>query len=207
MRDLTPLCELAIKYSTDKGGRHNTYAYQPCEGTHEYTPIYWDLLNQQRDLVQAVFEIGINAGGSLRLWEEFFPNAQIVGIDIDSNYLFQTPRISTWLCDASEPVSIQNVIQRQRHWKDFSPVAQYDLIVDDGSHDLGHQCIAVQTMPQYLSDIGVMVVEDIPLDENTKKALSDHVPDGYDYGFIQPEPGTLKRSAPELLMIITRSAP
>lgn len=207
MRDLTPLCELAIKYSTDKGGRHNTYAYQPCEGTHEYTPIYWDLLNAQREQVRAVFEIGINAGGSLRLWAEFFPNAQIVGIDINSNYLFQTPYIASFLCDAADPHAIANVMQKVRHWRDFSQVTKYDLIVDDGSHDLGHQCIAVQTMPQYLSDIGVMVVEDIPFYEDNKKVLAANVPDGYDYGFIQPEPGTLKRSAPELLMIITRSAP
>ena len=52
MRPLTELCELARKHSTDKGGRHNTYNFEPCHGTHEYTPHYHKLFSKQRALVQ-----------------------------------------------------------------------------------------------------------------------------------------------------------
>jgi hypothetical protein len=36
------------------------------------------------------------SGGSLRAFREFFPNARIIGLDIDREALFQEGRISTF---------------------------------------------------------------------------------------------------------------
>lgn len=196
MRDLTPLCKLAIKYSTDKGGRHNTYNYQPCHGTHEYTPIYWDLLHHQRFMVKSVLEIGINQGCSLRMWEEFFPHAQIVGLDIDPSYLFRTDRIACFQADQSDPASLGKALELANR-------EPYDLIIDDGSHQLGDQATSLMTLGPWLSDIGAYVIEDIPASQTHTDVLLKSLPPGLLAGVVYPPLGT-GEMWPEALFIATK---
>lgn len=185
MRVLTPLCELAIKHSTDKGGRHNTYDHQPCHGTHEYTPVYFDLFSKQRLLVQSVLEIGINRGCSLRMWKEFFPNATITGLDNNPDCLFNEDRIKSYLADQSDPHSIANALQKAQTFP-------FDVIIDDGSHDMMDQVVTMNSLaPRLLTDIGVYVIEDIPRsDVMWQEYLIKHTPDGMVCGIIVPEKGT-----------------
>jgi cephalosporin hydroxylase len=196
MRPLTPLCQLAIKHQSDKGGRHLTYGGGPCHATHEYTPIYHDLLSTQRDAVHSVLEIGVNRGCSLRMWEEFFPNAKIIGLDINSECLFNTGRIRTFKADQSDPASLTHALA-------MAGAGPYDLIVDDGSHLMTHQALSLMTLLPHLSDIGVYVIEDIPKDQNWADYLAKHVPDGYHYGVVYPALAH-GEGWPEQLFIVTR---
>lgn len=196
MRPLTPLCQLAIKHQSDKGGRHLTYGGEPCHATHEYTPVYWDLMSRQKDMVKSVLEIGVNRGCSLRMWEEFFPNAKVVGLDINSECLFNTSRISTFVADQSDPHSLRNALQ-------IAQAHPFDLIVDDGSHDMIHQAISLAALLPLLSDIGVYVIEDIPRDISWGDYLLKHVPEGYRSALIYPELAA-GYGWPEQLFVITR---
>jgi len=50
---------------------------------HSYLPLYDNLLLRLKDKAQNVLEIGISwQGGSIKLWDDYFTNAQIYGIDI-----------------------------------------------------------------------------------------------------------------------------
>src|ERR1035437_4532916 len=60
---MTPLCELAKKHRTDKGGGHLTYGAHTTEICHNYTPFYYSLFKGQEDTVKLVLEIGVNACG------------------------------------------------------------------------------------------------------------------------------------------------
>lgn len=182
MRDLTPLCKLAIKYSTDKGGRHNTYNHEPCHGSHEYTPLYFDLFPKP-ELVKSVLEIGVNRGCSLRMWQEFFPNAMITGLDIDSNYSIKDQRIQCFQADQGDSHSLQNALQKaQAH--------PFDLIIDDGSHDMNHQVTSLNTLVEFLSPSGIYVIEDIARNEDWHAYVLRHVPLGFHGVLIYPEQGT-----------------
>lgn len=204
MRPLTDLCRLAIKYSTDKGGRHNTYNHEPCHGTHEYTPVYFDLLQTQRMLVQSVLEIGVNKGCSLRMWEEFFPNAQIIGLDIEPSTLFTTTtRIQTIQANQSNPHSLRNALQRARHWRNFDTITRYDVIIDDGSHAMTDQVVSLNALASLLTDIGVYIIEDIPHDPTWIEYLRKHTPDGLRAGIVVPERGT-GTMGPEVLYVATK---
>lgn len=196
MRPLTDLCRLAIKHQSDKGGRHLTYGGENCHATHEYTPLYSDLLSRQRHLVRAVLEIGVNRGCGLRMWEEYFPAAQIIGLDINKECLFNTGRIETFYADQSSPASLTHAVAIAGH-------ARYDLIVDDGSHQMMDQAITMATLLPYLSDIGVYVIEDIPRDQNWAGHLARTVPDGYHYGLVFP-PLAHGDGWPEQLFVVTR---
>jgi uncharacterized NAD-dependent epimerase/dehydratase family protein len=58
-------------YDTDKG-YHHTYEI----------PYQRELESRRKD-VKGVLEIGIYHGGSLKAWRDYFPNATVVGMDID----------------------------------------------------------------------------------------------------------------------------
>ena len=200
MRQLTELCRLAIKHSTDKGGRHKTYNHQPCHGTHEYTPIYFDLFHRQRHLVKNVLEIGVNKGCSLRMWRDFFPNAMITGLDIDNSCLIQEERIQCFQADQNDPRSLVMALEAGAF---PTSKVSFDVIIDDGSHLMTHQVISMVTLLPALTDIGVYVIEDIPVDLNWADYLLKHVPAGFTAGVVYPPLGT-GEMWPEQMFIVTR---
>ena len=55
----------------------------PSKACHDYLKHFWNIYRDIREEVRCVLEIGVAGGGSLRMWEEFFPNAIIHGIDIN----------------------------------------------------------------------------------------------------------------------------
>jgi hypothetical protein len=151
----TELCKLATKYVTDKWNYHH------------YTPHYHNLFKDRRNEVKKVLEIGIGdaamaawhstwdykPGASLRMWEEYFPNAEIYALDIDPTVLINQGRIHSLLCDQGSEESLRNALP----WlgKDF------DFIVDDGSHALPHQALSVYMLVPLLAPNGIYVIEDV----------------------------------------------
>ena len=186
MRDLTPLCALAKKYETDKGGRHLRYGGGDSDTCHEYTPVYYDLLNDKRFDIKKVLEIGVNTGSSLRMWEEYFPNAEIIGFDCNQQCLFNEGRIKCVLGDQGSPASLVAGVSR------FAP---FDLIVDDGSHELGHQITSMVTLLPLLCDTGIYVVEDLTIDCNPA-LIGDLVPKGFVWEAIKAPDGIGKAHCP-----------
>lgn len=163
----TPLCALARKYGTDKGGRP--------EG-HNYTPHYYELL---KDLpVEAVLEIGIcgkrnipnnRTGASLFMWQEFFPKASIYGLDNDPQWLINTDRIFTALADQEHPNTLKAALA-------YLLVDKLDVIIDDGSHKPEHQISSMRTLLPYLTQHGIYFIEDVACDPQD---IVRCVPEGY----------------------------
>src|SRR2546422_11542363 len=58
--------------------------YQPSKRGHDYLIYYWMHFRDIRFDVKKVLEIGLQTDRSIRMWEEFFPNATIYGMDTDS---------------------------------------------------------------------------------------------------------------------------
>lgn len=153
---MTPLCELARKHKTDKGGFHLTYGNHPTEICHNYTPVYYELFAGREQEVRRVLEIGINQGCSQRMWAEHFPKADIVGIDIDVNYLFTEGRIRSYLADQGSHESLMAAIDRA-----CMNDGNFDLIVDDGSHEVYHQIASMKSLLPLIADDGFYVIEDL----------------------------------------------
>ena len=51
---------------------------------HSYLPLYQQLLESKKETAKNVLEVGIWFGGSIKLWDEFFINATVYGLDITS---------------------------------------------------------------------------------------------------------------------------
>jgi cephalosporin hydroxylase len=170
---LTPLCELSRKYGCEKGGQehpfHTTrYDSNPC---HEYTPVYWDLFGYWTSEVRHVLEIGINEGRSLRMWRDFFPNAQIHGLDIRYETMIYEDRITSQQCDQNDPTSFKLALKKLGNKK-------YDIIIEDGSHIYDHQVATLKVLfPSYLAPHGVLVIEDA--NNNTPPLRKEDIPGNY----------------------------
>jgi hypothetical protein len=148
---------LAVKHKTDKSMLFNKYT----ERYHEAITAH---LN--RESVKGVCEIGIGhifcmdhvardyrPGASLRMWEEYFPNAQIYGMDYVEDILFEEGRIKCILTNQG-----YEHLLREAFSKCNGPL---DLIVDDGSHILEHQLNTKNICGDYLRSGGLMIIEDI----------------------------------------------
>ena len=50
--------------------------------THSYLSLYQNLLISKKETAKNVLEVGIYNGGSIKLWNDFFINANVYGVDI-----------------------------------------------------------------------------------------------------------------------------
>lgn len=173
---LNVLCD---KYGTDKGevtGEANLYHW----ASHNYADIYELMFRLRRNDIELVLECGIGTnnpafggwrllrhqvpsmeldgkpGASLRVWRDFFPKAQIIGIDIDSDVLFEEDRISTYHCDQTCSESIGKFCDLAS----LSP-SSIDIIIDDGLHEFHAGISLFESMNKYLAIDGVYVIEDV----------------------------------------------
>jgi 8-demethyl-8-alpha-L-rhamnosyltetracenomycin-C 2'-O-methyltransferase len=171
----TPLCNLAIRYRADK------CSAVPCHHApvgHNYTPTYHSLFSDRRESVKRVLEIGIGIddGASLRMWADYFPSTEIIGVDINESSFLSSSRIRCYYCDQSQRIDLERIAVEVR---------PCDLIVDDGSHLLAHQLLSLSVLGWSLAPGGYYVIEDLQPPESGHRRLVEESP--------QPWPKELMR--------------
>ena len=135
--------------------------------SHHYYLEYAKRFEPIRHKVKKVLEIGVFKGHSMLLWEKYFPNATIYGVDIDLNqkHLGNTPkdickgkdRIKLKEFNACDSKELSKVIDEG--WFDLEE--KFDIIIDDGSHHPVHQVQALLLYLPMLKIDGTFVVEDV----------------------------------------------
>lgn len=162
------LSVLSEMYGSDKG--RNRKGVTPFSWpAHTYTHFYERLFAHRRHEVKSVFECGIGTnnpeldstmgmdgrpGASLRMWRDYFPNARIVGADIDKNILFNDDRILTYYVNQTDKESIAEMLSSIE-----SP--NFNLIIDDGLHTFDAGSTLFEGLIHCLSDDGLYVIEDV----------------------------------------------
>jgi hypothetical protein len=143
---LDPLTRAAIRYGTDK------------YGGHLYTPVYHSLFEKRRDEALKLLEIGTGgydfpqAGGlSLRMWLEYFPYAEITGLDIQEKSLELPPRARIYQGSQVDPEMLTK-LSRER--------GPFDIIIDDGSHIVEHMIESFMRLYPLMAPDGIYAVED-----------------------------------------------
>lgn len=136
--------------------------------THKYEDIYARLFHET-DSVSSLVEIGIGtnnenivshmgknhqgSGGSLRAFRDFFPNAQVVGLDIDHDALFREERVSTYYFDQNGPTDQLSELGIQ--------ASSLDLFIDDGLHLFGANIKGLIHGLRYVRPGGWISIEDL----------------------------------------------
>ena len=125
---------------------------------HAYGPIYDELFHPRKDKVRNVLEIGVLSGASLVNLANFFPQANILGIDIDLKnvrYGTDNPRVTMIECDATKV-------------EDFTlsliTLAGFDIVIDDGSHAPEDMVASFVIWSSKVKSGGLYVIEDVTED-------------------------------------------
>lgn len=152
---LPTLDELAHKYGSGKatrsGGGSAFVGGRPdgrADGSgHGFAHTYARALESTRTTTKRVLEFGVYMGASIKMWQEYFPNAEIVGVDWFAGLLGHGERFKDahkfyddWqagkhgqriqLIEANQGLieHLERVVAQLRNGGAF------DLIVDDASH-------------------------------------------------------------------------
>lgn len=121
-----------------------------------YLDIYNSLLFDFRGKPISLLEIGVQNGGSLEIWGQFFPNAiNIIGCDINEKCAelnFADSRISVFIGDINSDKIKEQISKRS---------ASIDIIIDDGSHRSSDIIKTFEHYYPYLAEGGVYIAEDL----------------------------------------------
>jgi SAM-dependent methyltransferase len=140
------LHEIALHHPTTKSRPRNNARWPSL------AEVYHPYLQERRYNVKRVLEIGVETGGSLEMWAEFFPRAQVFGVDRRKPKRKLASRTHLILGDQSDPEF------RAKLASELDPL---DLIVDDGSHQFDDQRETLLALWPVLRPGGVYIVEDV----------------------------------------------
>jgi len=157
------LSRLASEYQTDKGV--TTYPF------HGYTRHYHELFKGVRSKPIVILEIGLKrkrdrAGSqamcpSLQMWADYFPHAQVLGLDLDDFSEVRLPRTKIFCGDQGNPEDLLRVV---------ADYPRLDFVIDDGSHASFHQQVSLRTLWPYLAPGGIYIIEDLDVQPSRLEA-------------------------------------
>ncbi len=135
--------------------------------SHSYHYLYSRAL-ENPEQIRSLLEIGIGTnnpsivsnmteagrpGASLRAWQDFLPEAKIIGADIDPEILFSDGRIRCLPVDQLDLDSLTKLAT--------SLPRQVDVIIDDGLHSTQANLHTIQALLPACAQGGWLFVEDI----------------------------------------------
>lgn len=143
----------------DKGGQ-----------IHSYLETYDKLFEPFRDGC-TILEIGLATGDSIKLWDRYFENSKIIGVDISVVFSFEEMPLAAKNnvhiieCDATK-------LELLEHIKEYDGL---DLVIEDGSHVTQDQISTFNLLKSKMKPGGIYIMEDIlALDIEREKYLSLH---------------------------------
>lgn len=141
------LLDIIQYYNTDK---HSTHKY--------FELIYDKLFRPLKDECKVFMEIGVYDGESIRLWRDYFINAQIIGIENNLQYslnqLGDTSLDRMIFIDANQS-SEEDLIKISQQY----PLI--DIVMDDGSHIMKDQQITLAKLFKSVKPGGIYILEDL----------------------------------------------
>ena len=119
-----------------------------------YLAYYDFLFRPLRDAPIKIFEIGMQNGGSLETWSQYFKNAElIVGCDINEKcaaLTYKDTHIKVVIGDANSQATCDKI----------NSYGQFDIIIDDGSHASDDILLSFLNYFPHVKPGGIYVVED-----------------------------------------------
>ena len=130
--------------------------WRPSKILHNYLEVMDHHFTPIREKVKKVLEIGVQTKSSVKMWEEYFPNAIIYGLDIDPKCKkFEEGRIKIIIGDQSDEEILKELPN------------DFDVIIDDGSHIEHHVIKSLNYLFKNKLKIGgIYAIEDMLLNRH-----------------------------------------
>jgi hypothetical protein len=127
--------------------------------THSYLPLYQQLLISKKETSKNVLEIGIDSGGSIKLWSDYFTNATVYGLDIiHINTVWEgIKNKENIILHTSTDAYIDDFFNNNFLNKNI----KFDFMLDDGPHSLVSMKQFIKLYSQIMTDDGILIIEDV----------------------------------------------
>ena len=121
---------------------------------NHYFDIYHRHFAPYRGKEITVVEFGVQNGGSLQMWKDYFgPKAHITGVDIDPRCAqFVEDGIDVVIGDQEDRGFLRSLAEK---------VGKVDVLIEDGGHEMNQQINTFQEFWPSIRDGGVYLVEDL----------------------------------------------
>lgn len=137
------LDQLGVKYKADKSSKF-----------HNYLDFYQAQL-PDRSFKGRLLEIGVMDGASMKMWREFYPDAEIVGIDIKPMDFMHND-------DWKVPETVKLITADATDPKQCKKLGMFDVIIDDGGHYMSQQQKSFEIFYyNQLNPGGIYILEDL----------------------------------------------
>lgn len=130
-----------------------------CMKLAHYLPEYQQLFGRFNGSKVNFLEIGVQHGGSYRLWKNFFGEDLLkwTGIDINQKCLALNKQLVAekglvYCGSQDDPSFLANVAAKR---------GEFDIIVDDGSHLSEHIITSFECLASHVKDGGLYIIEDV----------------------------------------------
>lgn len=141
--DYKYLDDLALKAGADKGSNF-----------HNYTEVYAQYFSSLKDKPIKFLEIGIDRANSVKLWEAYFPNADLHFMDITfQNVQYFSTRSKYHLANQESAEDLARFIQEAG--------GAFDIILDDGGHTMNQQITSFRHLFPHVKSGGMYIIEDL----------------------------------------------
>lgn len=127
------------------------YSYYPTDKDthHSYLNTYSDLFLKWKDSPINLLEVGTYKGGSMKLFEEYFTKADIIGYDIIP------PEI---------PLTKAKVIVKDFYSINPQELPELTIAIDDGPHGVQDQLNFLKMVYPKILPGGILIIEDVRAD-------------------------------------------
>ncbi len=143
-------------------------------------------------------ELGVQFGGSIKLWNSYFDSCEIYALDIEvQNRAFER------FCETQQ--NIHYLIGNACTPEIANQIPNFDIFIDDGSHELTDQMAAIKLYLPKLNPEGLFIIEDVQ-NYNEMKILQNYTQSlysGYNFEFIDMR--IVKYRYDDLILKITKS--
>ena len=118
-----------------------------------YFDIYHRYFHRYRGRPITFVEIGVQHGGSLPMWQEYFgPKARIVGVDIDQRCrALAEDGFEVFIGDQADAGFLSSLVDE---------LGSIDILLDDGGHRMSQQKLSFHNLYPAVAEDGLYVVED-----------------------------------------------
>ena len=148
------LDELFYYYGSDKS---DFFKNKDTHG-HGFANFYSKFLDEIRFQNLNILEIGSYAGASASAFAKYFPNCKIYCFDINiSKFEYSSKKISVFGLNIKNKKVVDKTL---RDIKEGRKQPFFDIIIDDGSHNLSDILFAIKILFKDLKPKGFYIIED-----------------------------------------------
>ena len=127
---------------------------------HSYLDLYQTLFENKKNTTKNILEIGIYKGGSIKLWDDFFTNTTIYGLEYDNiNYPFNNNDNNNNTITIYKSTDAYNIDFFNNTF--LHKNIKCDFLIDDGPHTLESMQSFILLYSQIMTYDGILIIEDV----------------------------------------------